>query len=604
MKHNYIYIYLIIFTVLYCQTETKLIAQDNNDNQLAYKYYQNQEYDKAAVLFEKLYNDTKYKNYRDSYLNCLISLNEFDKAETFLKKEIKKNKTDKYLLIDLGAIYYKTNKINDARSLFEDVIKNIKNDKNSVITTANSFIMYQLYEYAEKTYIAGSQIVKEGFSLELGNLYYIQRDYQRMMREFLNYLQTNPQYITSIQNHLQFLMSNDIDESLSGIVENTLIERIQKFPNVQVLNQLLIWQYTQTGKFKVALNQLIAIDKRTKTGEMDLLEFGKILYGNNQLSLALECFEYLMNKGKTNPIYFSAYIEYLNVLYTKATSSLQVNNDTILKLETMLDEAISIVTRKDSYLIINALVNIKAFYLNKANEAIALINKSLGENRFDKEQEMTMRILLGDIYVIAGNQWDAILTYAYVEKNMPESVVAHKARYKKAQLAYFTGQFMWAQAQLDILKAGVSKLIANDAIELSMFIADNYNLDTTETTMQTFARADFYVFSKKYDKALLCLDSLDNLVKSHSLVDDIIYKKAEIYQIIGDYERASELYKKVFTDFKYDILADNALFNYALLQEKMKKHSEAKEAYMTLIKEHPSSIFTVEARKKIRQITQ
>ena len=41
------------------------------------------------------------------------------------------------------------------------------------------------------------------------------------------------------------------------------------------------------------------------------------------------------------------------------------------------------------------------------------------------------------------------------------------------------GDFEWAQAQFSILKASTSKLIANDALDLSVFIMDNLGLDTT-----------------------------------------------------------------------------------------------------------------------------
>lgn len=230
--------------------------------------------------------------------------------------------------------------------------------------------------------------------------------------------------------------------------------------------------------------------------------------------------------------------------------------------------------------------------------------KSIEDNRFITEQTLTLKLLLADIYFLSENTWEAILTYAEVEKAATERPIGHEARFRKAKLAYYTGQFKWAQAQLDVLKASTSKLIANDAMELSMFISDNYNLDTTETTMQIFARADFYIFSKQYERAFAGLDSIVELYPNHGLIDDVLYRKGEIYQAIGNYEKASSYYNQVATTYYYDILGDNALFKYAVCQEKLRHFDTAQEAYLKLIKDYPGSIFTVEARKNLRRLSE
>ena len=69
--------YFWITAVLFLILQFSVSAQ-NADAQLALKYYQNQEYDKAATLYEKLYRETGYKNNRDYYLRCLSELNSYN----------------------------------------------------------------------------------------------------------------------------------------------------------------------------------------------------------------------------------------------------------------------------------------------------------------------------------------------------------------------------------------------------------------------------------------------------------------------------------------------------------------------------------------------
>ncbi|MDD2385387.1 MAG: tetratricopeptide repeat protein [Bacteroidales bacterium] len=602
MKIKQIYRFILLLIVLFVM-QLSGFAQ-NNDAQLALKYYKNEEYDKAAELYQKLYDETGYKNNRDYYLRCLFILKDYEIAEKFLKKESRKNKSDFYLKIDLGMVYYNSNKFKDAEDIFNEVIELVKRNKNNVFGAAAMFINYRQYSYAEQVYKTGGAYLLTDFNMELGNLYYIQRDYQRMMDYYLEHLKNNPNILNTLQSRLQYVMANDIDGSVESVIETSIFQKIQQEPQNMSFNHLLIWHYTQAGKFRVALNQLYAIDKRTKTGsENDILNFGMMLYENEEFELALEAFDYLMKKGKENYIYNSAYIEYLNVLYVKTSSVLNPDKAELIELEQMLTEALSMVLRRESYKIIYALVNVKAFYLDKHQEAIELIEKSIGEKRFLPEQEQIIKLMLGDIYFLNKNPWDAILVYAQVEKAMLESPIGHEARFRKAKLAYYTGQFKWSQAQLDVLRSSTSKLIANDAMELSLFISENFDLDTTETTMQIFARADFYVFSKQYDLAFKSLDSIIQLYPSHTLIDDVLYKKAQIYEATGNYNEASKLYKEVADVYFYDVLADNALFKYALIQEKLKNTALAEEAYFKLIADYPGSIFTVEARQNLRKLT-
>ncbi|MCK9255800.1 MAG: tetratricopeptide repeat protein [Bacteroidales bacterium] len=602
MKNKF-YKYLVFLLAFIICSQFYGFSQ-NNDAQLALKYYQNKEFEKSAQLYEKLYKQNGYKNYRDYYLRSLSELKEFDTAEKFLKKEVKKNKNDFYLIIDLGMIYQNTNRLKEANTEFDKVLEIVKQNKNNVIASASAFMGYRQYDYAEKTYLAGVKNTNYDYSMELGNLFYVQRDYSKMMNYYLDYLEKNPQNLNIIQSRLQYVMANDIDQSIDDIVESIVMEKIQKKPNIEVYTQLIIWQYTQTGRFRLALNQLFASDKRNKNSEKDILNYGIILYENLEFDMALEAFNYIIAKGRDNAYYTLAYIERLNVHYTITLSQAKPSVEELTDLKKQLEEALKILPRKESFKIIYSLINLEAFYLNNFENAISLATNSIDENRFSAEQLLNLKLLLADIYFLSENTWDAILTYAQVEKSAIERPIGHEARFRKAKLAYYTGQFKWAQAQLDVLKASTSKLIANDAMELSMFIADNYNLDTTETTMQIFARADFYIFSKQFERAFASLDSIIELFPNHGLIDDVLYRKGEIYEAIGDYEQASSFYNQVATTYFYDILADNALFKYAVCQEKLRHFDTAQEAYLKLIKNYPGSIFTVEARKNLRRLNE
>ncbi|MFH2094944.1 MAG: tetratricopeptide repeat protein, partial [Bacteroidota bacterium] len=204
-------------------------------------------------------------------------------------------------------------------------------------------------------------------------------------------------------------------------------------------------------------------------------------------------------------------------------------------------------------------------------------------------------------FIFSGDPWEATLYYAQVEKANENNPTGHEAKFRKAKLAYYTGEFKWAQAQLDVLKASTSKLIANDAFELASLINDNTALDTTEAPLRLFSRADLLLYRNQDSLAVLTLDSIGILYPKHSLADEILYRKANICMKHQDYEQAAVYYREVIEGYSYDILADNSLFRLAGLYEtKLDDMEKAKELYQRLITEFPGSIYVVDARKRFR----
>ncbi len=121
----------------------------------------------------------------------------------------------------------------------------------------------------------------------------------------------------------------------------------------------------------------------------------------------------------------------------------------------------------------------------------------------DRNVQARVKINLGDCYLMNGDIWESTLLYSQVDKDFKEEPIGQEARFKNARLSYFNGDFQWAQAQFDVLKASTSKLIANDALDLSVFIMDNLNLDTTAAAISLYSGAELLVFQNRFDEAFL-----------------------------------------------------------------------------------------------------
>jgi len=205
--------------------------------------------------------------------------------------------------------------------------------------------------------------------------------------------------------------------------------------------------------------------------------------------------------------------------------------------------------------------------------------------------------------LFVGERWEASLLYSQVELDFKENPIGHEAKFRNARISYFSGDFEWAQSQLDVLKASTSKLISNDAIDLSLLITDNFNMDTVLLPMQQYARADLLAFQFRYAEANQTLDSILTEFPSHSLTDEIKMLQAKMCMQQGKYAEAKKLYQYVI-DFHFaDITADDALFALADMAERIDQDKEsAMKLYERILTDFSGSLYVVEARKRFRAL--
>ena len=242
-----------------------------------------------------------------------------------------------------------------------------------------------------------------------------------------------------------------------------------------------------------------------------------------------------------------------------------------------------------------------AVYKNDLDKAISVLNELIKLNSINPYIKANSKVALADYYLMQDEVWEATLLYSQVDKEYTEEYLGEVARFKNAKLFYYTGRFDWAQEQFNILKSATSRLISNDAIDLSVFIMDNMGLDTTDRPLKMFAQSELLSTQNKIDEAFDKLDSITVLFPEHSLEDDILFQKANLNLKIKNYEKSAELYRMVFENFPEEIRADNAMYQLASLYEnQLQRPDDAMVLYEKLFVDFSNSTFAVDARKRFR----
>ena len=591
--------------LLLCMFVSAFVFAQDNQGQLAYQYYTQGEYSKAIKLYKELNKKVVSAAYFSPYLNCLIHIEDYKEAERLSAKMVKKFPKSLNYQVDYGLMQKKNGKVKKAKETYQSAIDNLSKQSNQAIGLGNAFVFRKEYGWALKTY-EKAKILNPTypFDMQVANVYRNMGDSENMITSYLSLIEHHPNQKQSVKNNLQIFLNNDGIESSKNynILKKQLIKFVQKEKSGTDFSDMLIWLFMQNHQFDLAFLQAKAIDKRMKEDGSRIYEMADIFLDNSYNNLAIDAYDYIIKKGVVNTYYVDAHVNKLyayNQLIEKGG-----DEQDLQKLDALYLQIIAELGKtRNTILLLSNYAHFKAFYQHDLQKAAEILDEAMLIPHLYKTDLAECKLEYADIMLLQDKVWTALLYYSQVEKDFKENPLGHEAKLRRAKIAYYQGDFDWAQAQLDVLKASTSKLIANDAMQLSLLITDNLGLDTSLVPMQTFARADLLFYQNKFTKCHSTLDSILNIYKGHTLTDEILLRKSEIYLKTNETYKAVEMLERIINEFSYDILADDAVFTLAdMYHKKLKDVEKAKILYEQILTEHNGSIYTAEARKRYRKL--
>lgn len=593
----------MIFAQNVQQPTMQVQQQRMTDEALAGEFYRSQEYDKALELYSKLFDRYKTQYYFSNYISCLVQLNRLKEAEQLIKKQIRGVNNDFQMSVELGYIYQLMGEKNKAIRTYDKIIEDLPADKNQINMAANAFRNKNLDDYALKVYEKGGSMpeINYPFYLEKAGLYQMTGDLSKSLDSYLLHLDFQPDHIDLVKNRLQNMLLADGNQNVTDLLRGKLLSRAQSDPENETYSMLLIWFSLQQKDFEMAMRQAQAIDRRLGDREVQIIELSSICIANQQYETALSGYTYIEKKGKNSAYYFYGLSGSLKSKYLIAEQQHISDQNYFTKLSGEIKSGFEMMGwNRETWELSIVQAQLLAYKLNRTDEGISYLEKAL-TLPLQPIETAEVKMHLADLLLFKNDVWEATLLYSQVEKSLKNEPIAHEAKFRNARLRYFIGEYAWSVTMLDVLKAATSKLIANDALGLSMLIHDFLLEDTTGISLKAFAKADLLIFQKKKNESLVILDSLMLDIKSAALQPYFLMRKAEIFDNLGQYVLSDSLFKEVYTRFNESYQADDAILRSAQLNElKINNTTEAQRLYEMLFEQYPSSIFANEARRKYR----
>ncbi len=595
-------------------------ADDNNLLRLAQTYEQAGQYETALRYYKDLFlRRPNNPAYFDGLRRMLAQLKKYPELVDILDKRIGETPQDPLLRAYLGSALFRMGKETEAAEAWEAAVR-----INPANTGAYRFVAEQALD--NKQYKTAVDFLLRGrkagnnellFVNELARAYALQLQFDRAMEEYIRLLLNNPSSIAEVQR--QILQFSTLPEGMAAALD-AVKEATGDHPDDSTLRYLHAWLLMEKKDYASALRVYEEIDKRRPSEGAELLNFARRAFSEQAYGVAMQAFGEVAERypgGRNEPEALYYRVRSIEALNDERDS---VDTPAALRPKTLYPTSEAVPSYAGAVTLYEEVVNkypnhpvgleakyriglIKFNRFGDTDGALAILEPS-ADMRRQISGNQDANILIGDIYTAQGKLDKARAQYDRVLGLEPLTPVQKNAvAFRIAELSYFLGQFDDALKRLAPLAENSDADIANDALELSMFILENRK--SGDGPLAEYAKAALLERQKKYAEAAAILSSMIQRFASEPIVDRCFITLASLQRRSGQYEAARKTLADFLAGQPESILRDRGEFDLAELTfEEFHDSARAVELYEQLLRDFPNSLLAGRARQRIRSLRQ
>lgn len=554
----------------------------------------------AIRIVDSLYQSAPANSeFYTAYFRLLLQTKDYKTAEKIAEARRDREKGSPLPFVDMGFVMQQSGKEKKAEEIWNEALRFVNGDDLLTNNLATAFSAAGQDVWALKVYEKASDIVqnKVMYAPAMARLYAKTGNIEAAIDATLNASPMLMRPAEDIKASLLEILGTDAPKT--QIATKAVVKRVQADPGNLLYADVLLWLYTRRDDWEGALIQVRALDERGKEGGRRLLEFARTARAEGQYDIAYEALGMATEAG-TPAMQNYAAAERLRTGMQKLAAQPVPDKVFADTLAREFDRYFAQHPQDAQPGTVQARAALEARYRSSVPKAVSILENALASNSLPRPEAGAARLDLGDYQLLEGKVWDATLTYSQVDKAFREDALGEEARFRNAKLAWYRGDFDWAQGQLSVLKASTSELIANDALALSVLITENTPPDSNYVPLRRFAAANLLLFQNQLEAASALLDSVAKAFPESELQDDILFKRSAILVRQQRYEEALAQLEKIVKDYGTDVLADDALYQQGLIYETyLKQPQKAREAFERLLIDYPGSTLAAEARKRV-----
>lgn len=571
-----------------------LIGTSQNE-QLAQHYFDKGEFEKAILTYtELLKTQPGHSHHFQRIVESHQQLEQLDKADALLQERMTIYKHG-YLHVELGYNEQLRGNTAQAQKHYEAAMDRIRANPNESYAIANVFERRSLLQQALSAYeLASEKEPRLNFNYQRAVLYGQLGQIDRMIDTFLDEAYRNPSSAVMVQNQLSRFLAEDDSDRFKDTLRRVLLSRAQKDQDI-FWNQYLSWFYVQQKEYGRAFVLEKAIYRRSPENFDNIVNLAQLALAENERDTAKEILGFVLENTADIEVRALAHYQLMKMRTDAATPK---QYDSIHTDFVTLTNEIGENTAALRLRLLHA--HFLAFQKGEPAAAREILNRTM-QLPLQRYQLAMVKMEMADIFVLEQQFNQGLIFYAQIEEDLKNDAIGHEASLKSARTSYFKGDFKWAEAQFKTLKSASTQLIANDALEYYLLMADAPK-DSLQTALKAFAHADYLQYQNKIPQAKQAFEALLLTEDDAAMAAICLLRLGEIYAKEEQFDKALSYFGRILSSYSESIYRDEAYFYSGNIYEKQGQTDLAKTQYEKIIFEHPDSIHFVEARLRYRKL--
>ncbi len=580
-----------------------LQAQVDRELELARAWERDGQLEKALTIYQQLYEkDSLHADVLLGLKNIYKTLGYHDARRSLIQKQVRRDSLNIVLRIELADAWYRQKAVAEGEREIDRILSMKEAGESVYRLVASMLIENRRLDEVESIYRRARTTFKNEnlFVLDMARLHTYRGDYYRATQELIRF--------TAGQSDLTYLESQlsqfpDTEKETHQVIR-ALKEYLQNQSSDLGMHRILLKILVRSGAYAEAFDLAKSLDERLKRQGLEVLNFADQARGAEQFDVAKEGYEFFLTRYPQSPqaeLGLAVCIE----ASAEVTGSGVKIADSLVSEKLQLDEAIR---RFD--------VIIQKYPQTEwAAEALKRAGTLYLDRYFDVDQSLRYYRRLAREYLRSGFRlegWLKVAECLVIQNRMDEARnelaeilrqgftdrdATDLARFRIAEILFYEGRMDSVRRWLSPLIGQKSGRTVNDALELALVLQENAK---APVDLKVFADARRLVFQRRYGEALLRIDQL--LERRSSLGDDACLLRAVVFQKQNKFDEAVQSLEWLTTKFEKSPLADRAMLLKGEIAAAQKDFATAIRHYKSLLTNYPASIYSAEARKRLREL--
>ena len=511
-----------------------------------------------------------------------------DEVVVLLRQRLASFPNDNNARLHLGIALFELGQIDSAAASWEPLFRHTTNTHSFAII-ADRYRRRNMDKRAEQTYRRARTTRNDStlFARELAELAERRAHYPNAVREYLIWVQKNPQYRAHVESRLR-------DFALNGDQHAEVFDLLSS-PTDQTHLSLLIEYALPAGFAAQTLDLLLSPNAPTENNATYLFRIASYALDNENPPTAIAAYRALCDRADRPDLMARAQLG-LGKAYQLANrpAEAQTHYGDLIAQSPNRAEADE------------ARFHLGIILRDHHNDAEGA--QQVFQNLIQTHRRSTWRykalFALADGHLQANSTDKTRLIYHQIIAERATASEATEAHFRLAELHFLTNQIDQAQTLLNaVLKTQLSRDTINDAIALSALLQEGQRADST--LLSAYAGACLKLRQKDQNGALHAFETLHRAHPQSFLADRLLDHQAKIYTDQKRYPQALQTYRKLIATQPESPLSPAAYIAQGAIYDKyLGQYYDAQKVYETLLVNYPTSLEADIARERLRNLRQ